>query len=217
MSTDTPPADADTQPLTVQALSGPDFIQHIIRKTRATAAETAPSFRFLVRSSQDAGTTMYLEDAAGTFLRCEEKVCFFDFFGARVWEIDAAAALGLCERMLDWYADALWHRVMGGEELDAPDGVLLNLWVGHRTRPHHMPLDEAERLFGEAPRVTCTSSGPDIDWEAPDRLVGGDPAYERRRAVAQALFDRASQDNAERFAGAVYAAFLQAWQQVKKH
>jgi hypothetical protein len=208
------PDGATAESLNVQSVPIGDFVGQLINRARATL-DGAPQFRFMMQCRQGNGTALYFESSVGNFVRSENNTLFLEQFGVWSYTVDANAALCLCERVLDWFVDTLWHRVMTGEELGAADGVMLNMWVGHRTRPHHLPLDEAERYYGEAP--THTANGWSAEWEAPDRLIGNDPVYQRRKEAAQALFELVQQDAMERFAGAIHVAFMHAFQRGPKN
>lgn len=128
---------------------------------------------------------------------------------ARAGAFDQQRALDMIVAWLDCLAGSLWQRIGAGEILDARDMVFLKHWTEFRSPcGSRLSVEEAERLFGDAPEMLLDDQGLTIDWEGPERVTGLNPDYMRRKEVAKEMFACAVNDAYERFAGACNAAFL---------
>ena len=128
--------------------------------------------------------------------------------------IDGPRALEMIEGFLDLLARDLWKEIGDGKLLDTRDVVFLKHWTEFRAPcGYKMTAEEAQRLFGDAPDVVetnpiCVGIDLRIDWEGPERVLGADPDYMRRKMNAQAAFGNAVTEAEERFIGACFVAFL---------
>lgn len=192
-------------------------MRRMVRATEQTAFHDAPSFSLGFEPLPGKGMKAVLADSTGKIraIFVGQPPAWLDriHFG----KIDATRALDIVRSILDCFAIDLWQKIASGGSLGPRDLVMLKNWTAYRAPcGFKMKAEDAQRLFGDAPNVlelSPSSIGTEllIEWEGPQRVLGTDADYMRRKECAQAKFHEAVADAEERFIGACYIAFLRSF------